>query len=257
MGAGLSEQDLARRMSRSGTRSLTAEQGMGLLDAALERGDAHLIAARFDFPTLRAQAGDGTLPALLRGLVRAGRRSAGAAGEADLRERLAALGPAERGAALLTTVRTTVAVVLGHGSAEQVDDGLAFRELGLDSLTAVDLRNRLSALSGLKLPATLAFDHPTPRAIAAYLDERLFGTPVETVPPVLTDLDRLELALLGADTADPALRAKITMRLHSLVTRWSDTNAPATDGGARAEDLGLKDASVDQLLDFIDDMGSF
>ncbi|MFD7712695.1 type I polyketide synthase [Streptomyces sp. NPDC059786] len=260
MGAGLSEQDLARRMARSGTRALTAEQGMALLDTALGSADAHLVAARFDFPTLRAQAGDGTLPALLRGLVRAGRRRAGAADQAGLRDRLAALGPAERAAALLTAVRTTVAVVLGHGSAEQVDDTRAFRELGLDSLTAVDLRNRLSALSGLKLPATLAFDHPTPRAIAAFLDEKLFGTPVEAVPPVLTDLDRLELALLGADTADPALRAKITMRLHSLVTRWSGADAPPAASGPAADpadDLGLKDASVDQLLDFIDDMGSF
>ncbi|MFJ2960655.1 type I polyketide synthase [Streptomyces sp. NPDC087270] len=256
MGAGLSEQDLARRMARSGTRSLTAEQGMALLDAALDGADAHLVAARFDFPTLRAQAGDGTLPWLLRGLVRAGRRRAGAAEQAGLRKRLAALGPAERTAALRTAVCTTVAVVLGHGPAEQVDDGRAFRELGLDSLTAVDLRNRLSALSGLKLPATLAFDHPTPRALAAFLDEQLFDIPVEAVPPVLTDLDRLELALLGADTADPALRAKVTMRLHSLVSRWSGADAPAAAGDP-ADDLGLKDASVDQLLDFIDDMGSF
>ncbi|MFJ3780100.1 type I polyketide synthase [Streptomyces sp. NPDC090075] len=254
MGAGLTDQDLARRMARSGTRSLTAEQGTALLDAALDGPDAHLVAARFDFPTLRAQAGDGTLPALLRGLVRAGRRSAGAADQTGLRERLAARGPAERAAGLLDAVRTAVALVLGHGSADQVDDGRAFRELGLDSLTAVDLRNRLSALSGLKLPATLAFDHPSPRAIAEFLDEKLFGTPVEVTPPVLTDLDRLELALLGADTSDPALRAKVTMRLHSLVARWSDGDAPAAADGP---DLGLEDASVDQLLSFIDDMGTF
>ncbi|WP_308402165.1 type I polyketide synthase [Streptomyces shenzhenensis] len=252
MGAGLTDQDLARRMARSGTRGLTAEQGTDLLDAALDSPDAHLVAARFDFPTLRAQAGDGTLPALLRGLVRAGRRSAGAAAQTGLRERLAAQVPAERAAGLLDAVRSTVALVLGHGSADQVDDGRAFRELGLDSLTAVDLRNRLSALSGLKLPATLAFDHPTPRAIAEFLDEKLFGTPVEVTPPVLTDLDRLELALLGADTSDPALRAKVTMRLHSLVARWSDGDTPAA-----ADGLGLEDASVDQLLDFIDDMGTF
>ncbi len=216
MGAGLSEQDLARRMARSGTRSLSAEQGMALLDAALAGADAHLVAAaRFDFPTLRAQAADGTLPPLLRGLVRAARRTAGAAEQSGLRERLGTLGPAERTAALLDTVRATVALVLGHGSADAVDDGRAFKELGLDSLTAVDLRNRLTALSGVKLPATLAFDHPTPRAIAELLDAKLFATPVEVTPPILTELDRLELALLGADSADPALRARVTMRLHS------------------------------------------
>ncbi|MEU5314970.1 type I polyketide synthase [Streptomyces sp. NPDC021562] len=261
MGAGLTERDLARRMARSGTRSLTAEQGMTLLDTALDTGEAHVVAARFDFATLRAQAADGTLPGLLRGLVRAGRRAAGGAEPGGLRDRLAALGPAERATALVDAVRGTVALVLGHGSADQVDEVRAFRELGLDSLTAVDLRNRLSALSGLKLPATLAFDHPSPKAVAEYLDEKLFGVPVETVPPVLTDLDRLELALLGADTTDPALRAKVTMRLHALVSRWNDSDGQGTrataDGGTPTDDLGLQDASVDQLLDFIDDMGTF
>ncbi|MEU5047833.1 type I polyketide synthase [Streptomyces griseorubiginosus] len=259
MGAGLSDQDLARRMARSGTRSLSGQQGMALLDSALTGPDAHLVAARFDFPTLRAQAADGTLPPLLRGLVRAVRRSAGAAEQSGLRERLAALGAAERAAALLDTVRATVALVLGHGSADAVDDGRAFKELGLDSLTAVDLRNRLTALSGVKLPATLAFDHPTPRAIADLLEAKLFATPVEVTPPILTDLDRLELALLGADDADPALRARVTMRLHSLVAKWRAADEePAAPTPGRAEDgLGLEDASVDQLLDFIDDMGSF
>ncbi|MER7638423.1 type I polyketide synthase [Streptomyces sp. NPDC126522] len=259
MGAGLSDQDLARRMARSGTRSLSAEQGMALLDTALAGTDAHLVAARFDFPTLRAQAADGTLPPLLRGLVRAARRTAGAAEQSGLRERLGTLGAAERTAALLDTVRATVALVLGHGSADAVDDGRAFKELGLDSLTAVDLRNRLTALSGVKLPATLAFDHPTPRAIAELLDAKLFATPVEVTPPILTDLDRLELALLGADSADPVLRARVTMRLHSLVAKWraADESPDAPVPGGADDGLGLEEASVDQLLDFIDDMGSF
>ncbi|MEU5032194.1 type I polyketide synthase [Streptomyces milbemycinicus] len=175
------------RMARGGLAPLTDEQGLALLDAAGTVDEAVLLATPLDFRALRAQAAAGGLPAILRGLVRApARRAATATSATDatattsgetpaaLRERLAALpGGTERTGALLELVRTHAAAVLGHDAAETIDAGEEFRELGFDSLTAVELRNRLSAVTGLRLATTLVFDHPSPGALARHMGERL------------------------------------------------------------------------------------
>ncbi|MFE2723565.1 SDR family NAD(P)-dependent oxidoreductase [Kitasatospora sp. NPDC059327] len=170
-----------RRIARSGVRPFSTEQGLALFDAALAADDAVLVPMALDLAGLRAA--DAPVPALLRGLVRPGRRVARAAeGRADgtLAERLAARPVAERGRALLELVRSHAATVLGHSTTAEVEPVLAFRELGFDSLTAVELRNRLAAASGLRLPATLVFDHPTPAALAQWLEAELFGAPADT-----------------------------------------------------------------------------
>ncbi|MFJ9951798.1 SDR family NAD(P)-dependent oxidoreductase [Kitasatospora sp. NPDC091207] len=167
-----------RRIARSGVRPFSSAQGLALFDAALAAGDAVLVPMALDLAGLRAA--DAPVPALLRGLVRPGRRVARAAeGRADgtLAERLAARPAGERGRALLELVRSHAATVLGHSTTAGVEPALAFRELGFDSLTAVELRNRLAAASGLRLPATLVFDHPTPAALARWLEAELFGAP--------------------------------------------------------------------------------
>ncbi|ADI03850.1 modular polyketide synthase [Streptomyces bingchenggensis BCW-1] len=174
------------RMARGGLAPLTDEQGLVLLDAAGTVDEAVLLATPLDFRALRAQAAAGGLPAILRGLVRApARRAATATSATDatatggetpaaLRERLAALpGATERTGALLELVRTHAAAVLGHDAAETIEAGEEFRELGFDSLTAVELRNRLSAVTGLRLATTLVFDHPSPGALARHMGERL------------------------------------------------------------------------------------
>ncbi|WP_345624888.1 type I polyketide synthase, partial [Streptomyces ziwulingensis] len=177
MGGRLSDTDLAR-MARTGTRPLSAEQGLALFDAALTTDRAALVAMRLDVTDVREE----NLPALLRDLAPAGRtrraprRAAadGSAGTPDsLVRRLAALPAADRAETLLTLVRDTAAAVLGHASADGVDARKAFKELGIDSLTAVELRNRLGAATGLRLPATLVFNHPTPTALAAHLATEL------------------------------------------------------------------------------------
>ncbi len=163
--AGLGESDLAR-IARTGIRPLSAGEGLECLDAALAADKALVAGVRLDAAALRAQARAGLLPAVLRGLVRApARRASGG----SLAARLAGMREGERERVTLEVVRGEVALVLGHSSPDAVDPQRAFKDLGFDSLMAVELRNRLSAVTGLRLPATLVFDYPTPRALAEHL----------------------------------------------------------------------------------------
>ncbi|MDX2698528.1 SDR family NAD(P)-dependent oxidoreductase, partial [Streptomyces ipomoeae] len=167
----------SQRMSRGGVVPLAADEGMALFDAALRGDDPAPVAVKLDHGALRAQAEQGTLPTLLHGLARPMRRAARGTRTAngDLATRLAAMSAAEAERTLLATVRREAAAVLGHASADSVDAARAFTEIGFDSLTAVELRNRLAAHTGLQLPATLLFDHPAPAALAAHLRTRLTG----------------------------------------------------------------------------------
>ncbi|WP_455583737.1 SDR family NAD(P)-dependent oxidoreductase [Kitasatospora griseola] len=189
------DQDDVRRLARSGMPPLSIERGLTLLDTALTVDRAALVPMRLDTAALRAAAADGTLPPLLRGLVRTPPRRAAAAtaAEADdnaLRLRLAALDGTGRTRLLVELVRTHAAAVLGHASPDTLDAGRAFRELGFDSLASVQLRNRLNAATGLRLPASLVFDHPTPAALAAFLGAGLTDTATPVVPTVPADRNR-------------------------------------------------------------------
>ncbi|WP_154686071.1 type I polyketide synthase, partial [Streptomyces himastatinicus] len=167
------------RMHRSGFPPLSTEQGVALFDAAVGAGEPVVLPVRLDLPTLRAR---GEVPPLLRGLIRT-RRTAG---------RIASTGLVQR-EVLLDLVRNQVAAVLGHESATVVDLNHAFRDLGFDSLMGVELRNGLSAATGLRLPATLVFDYPTAQALADHLFEALLGSdtgvsaPVAALPSVADD----------------------------------------------------------------------
>ncbi|WP_327139049.1 SDR family NAD(P)-dependent oxidoreductase [Nocardia sp. NBC_01327] len=179
----------ARRIARSGMPALTDRQGLELFDAATASEEPHLVAMPLDLATLRARVATEPIPRLLHGLVRpAARRAAvtplGGDDAAGPSQRLTALPAAERRRELRELVRAQVAAVLGHAAAEAVEPGRAFRDLGFDSLAAVDLRNRLNLATGLRLPATLVFDHPNPAALADHLDTRLAGAtaPVPVAP---------------------------------------------------------------------------
>uniref|UniRef100_UPI003C7DEEF8 acyl carrier protein n=1 Tax=Streptomyces sp. rh155 TaxID=3028728 RepID=UPI003C7DEEF8 len=113
---------------------------------------------------------------LLSGLVRPVTRRAAARTAPHQERGMADLPAADRERALLDLVRTEVAAVLRHDSPSAIDPGRAFTELGFDSLAAVELRNRLNTVTGLRLPATLVFDHPTSRALADHVQDALFGT---------------------------------------------------------------------------------
>ncbi|MFE9847181.1 beta-ketoacyl reductase, partial [Streptomyces goshikiensis] len=176
MAARLDEADL-RRIARDGVGALGAEEGLGLFDTAMTVDSAVLMPIRLDLAVLRAQAvSAGSTPALLKGLVRVPARrtlerrtGGGVDAGSPLVARLLALPVAEHEGVLLDLVCGRVAAVLGHTGADAVDAERAFRDLGFDSLTAVELRNVLKTETGLRLPPTLIFDYPTPAALARYL----------------------------------------------------------------------------------------
>ncbi|AVV44100.1 polyketide synthase [Streptomyces sp. P3] len=183
MTGGLGEDD-RRRIAASGLPALDPERALSLLDEALATGEPLLAPLRTDPAALRSAASAGRLPALLHGLVPAarGRRTARAA-DADssaLSRLLSGLSAPEQERHLLELVRRHAAVALGHGSAGAVDGEQSFKDLGFDSLSSVDLRNRLNAETGLRLPATLVFDHPRPSALARHLARELAGTAVQS-----------------------------------------------------------------------------
>jgi NAD(P)-dependent dehydrogenase (short-subunit alcohol dehydrogenase family)/acyl carrier protein len=195
MAAELDEAILARSR-RGGILPLSAEEGLALFDLALAMDEAVLVPARVDFAALRAQAESGELPPLYQALTRVAVRKRPAADGENLARRLAGKSEAERREAVLDLVRAEIAAVLGYASPGEISPVRAFTELGFDSLTAVELRNRLIAATGLKLTATLIFDYPTPEALADRLaaeavpneqaaadsDESRFRRAVESVP---------------------------------------------------------------------------
>ncbi|GDY53726.1 hypothetical protein SVIO_043490 [Streptomyces violaceusniger] len=254
MGGELDETEIAR-IRRGGIGVLTADSGLELFDAAQGSDEAVLVPLPLDMAALRAQASSGMLPALFRGLVRAPARraaesaAAAAAGAEALRERLAGLSEPEREEVLLELVCTQVAAVLGYPGPESVDPARSFSEVGFDSLTAVELRNRLNATTGVRLPATLVFDYPTPNALVEYLRGEILPDDASAVTSLLAELDGLEksLALAGAAPDDEG-RSRITARLQALLAQWNDNRGPE-DGAGVAEEL--ESATDDDLFDFI------
>ncbi|MFD3701478.1 beta-ketoacyl synthase N-terminal-like domain-containing protein, partial [Streptomyces sp. NPDC058646] len=181
-----------QRMARSGLLPLSSRDGMALFDAAHATGEAVLAATRIDTSALRKR-GDG-LPPLFRALVpapaRAAAKSSQGTGGSTLADRLGTLSAEDRAQALIALVRENVSDVLGHSGRSAPDAERPFQELGFDSLTSVELRNQLSAATGLRLPTTLIFDYPSPVALAQYLASELF-----------TDQDAAPEAVVAATTA--------------------------------------------------------
>ncbi|MER7394137.1 thioester reductase domain-containing protein [Streptomyces sp. NPDC000151] len=171
----LTETDL-KRIARSGFLPVAQEQGPALFDLALRGGRAYTVATPLDLSAVRQQA---TVPALLRGLVKTPVRGT-ARGTADtgpaLADRLAGLSEQEQHALVLDALMGEVARVLGRGDATGIDPGRPLQQSGFDSLTSVELRNRIATVSGLSLPATVVFDHPTPRDLAAHLRAELLSS---------------------------------------------------------------------------------
>ncbi|WP_228774853.1 type I polyketide synthase [Streptomyces sp. NRRL B-1677] len=246
---GLAEADRAR-MARSGVLPLPPEEGLRLFDAALALGEAVLAPVRIDTGALRA----GEAPAVLRALVPAAARRtaqvAAAPSASSLADRLAALPEGERDKAVEDLVRAEVAAVLGHASAHAVRPEQAFQDLGFDSLTAVELRNRLNKATGLRLPATLVFDYPTPALLARHvLTETAGAAEPALVDSLLADLDRVEQELVTKLSEGDA-RDRILSKLQAVLAIAGESGkAPVTEGTGTGSDL--ESATDDEVFDLL------
>ncbi|MEU9273284.1 phosphopantetheine-binding protein, partial [Streptomyces sp. NPDC048251] len=242
---------MSRRASRGGVVALKPAEGMELFDASVGSGQSLLVPVRLDLRGVRADAAAGAgVPHLLRGLVPVGRQSARAASTTDggLLHRLAGLAEAEQEALLLDLVRAQAAAVLGYAGPAGVRAETAFKDVGFDSLTSVELRNRLREASGLKLPATLVFDHPTPLVLARHLRDEL-GISDDVLSRVNARIEDVE-SLISGLRLDESMRSSIAIRLQGLVARCNGA-LEQTEFSMVSEKL--ESASADEVLDFIDD----
>nr|WP_062330481.1 type I polyketide synthase [Herbidospora sakaeratensis] len=255
MSGTLTEADTAR-LARAGIAPLTEEQGLDLLDAALGSPEPLVVAARWETAGLRARAEAGDLPPIAHGLVRLPRRvaaggpAAGPGPSGGLGARLAGLSQPDALRLLSDTVRAHVAAVLAHGNAASVGLDRAFSELGFDSLTAVELRNRLNAETGLLLPATLVFDHPTVNALTDYLFTSLAPAPNSPVEILRGALEHVESMITAA--AGDAIRNKVVAILQNGLNRF--TAADAARESDDADDVAgrIDSASDEEIFALID-----
>jgi hypothetical protein len=237
--------DIAR-FARHGLLPLSAEQGLALLDATATVSDALVVPVRLDTRAM----GSGEVPPLFGNLVRTRtRRTATVATptqDEGIARRLVGLSPARQRTVLLELIAGHVATLLGHGSSAAVDAERGFLDLGMSSLTAVELRNRLHADTGLRLSSTLIFDHPTPAGLAGHLRAQLVSGDAATVP-VFVELEGLEAAV-AESALDADARARLAKRLKAL--QWkldaTEADAPEHDG-----DADLATSTDDEMFDLI------
>ncbi|GLW18805.1 hypothetical protein Stsp01_55480 [Streptomyces sp. NBRC 13847] len=251
MTSSLTEADLDR-MARAGLPALPSDRGLALFDAALGRPEGALLPMLVD---QRALGSGGPVPPLLSGLLPTAVRRTAAAGPAPagpgsaetLARTLATLTRDEAHHAVLDVVCTQVAAVLGHASAAEVGDQQSFKDLGFDSLTAVELRNRLGSATGALLPATLVFDYPTPLALADHLCTEL--VPEHPAGPAAAPED--EAAVREALAAIPLARLRAAGLLDDLLA-LAQPEPSAADRAPEADDAPDSDAiesmEVDDLV---------
>ncbi|MFE3289353.1 SDR family NAD(P)-dependent oxidoreductase [Rhodococcus sp. NPDC059234] len=237
------------RARRSGMVPMPAADGLALFDSALTAGVPAVAAARFAHSGVSAPY----VPASFRGLIRESRPRAARSdsvgtgsdrsGPSDWAQRLADRPIPEQRHLMLDLVRGGAAAVLGYDASDSVDPDQAFKELGFDSLAAVALRNHLGAATGLRLPPTMVFDHPSPRAVAEFLRAELVPDPMSVA---CADVDRLHatIAELGDDLE---ARSAIARRLESLLAE-----VRAADGAHADAVDKIHAATSEEILDLID-----
>ncbi|QDP80092.1 SDR family NAD(P)-dependent oxidoreductase [Nocardia otitidiscaviarum] len=246
MASRLSDAD-QRRLAATGLAPIDEADGLALFDAAVAGGEPVVVPLPVNRAVLRRRAVDGPLPAVLRDLVPRPARvaAASAAPEQALAETLRGLPPHEQRERLAQLIRSRIAAVMGHGWAEAISMDRPFTDLGFDSLMAVELRGALDAATGLRLPATLVFDHPTPAALHEHLQAALLSGESTTADSIFAQIDRLEAGLAHIE---PQHAARVRGRLRTLLGAWEDTATGDDNGGDE-----LANANLDEVFDIIDD----
>ncbi|MCV7428484.1 type I polyketide synthase [Mycobacterium montefiorense] len=254
----LSDRDKAR-MSRGGLAPLSTPHALQLFDEAMLADRPLLVAARIDAAGLGA---GGAVPPVLRDLVaRPGRRlisdADAAVSTSGLATRLQGLSPEQRHHQLVELVCTNAATVLGRSSAD-IEGPLPFQDLGFDSLTAVELRNRLKTATGLTLSPNLIFDFPTPAALAEHIDEQLSAVATDSPaggPDQLArfnDIARELQTLVNQPNWTEEDKTRLAARIQAILTEL-ETPSPLTDSEAQALDDDITTATERELFAILDD----
>ncbi len=241
----MSQSDL-QRLGRVGVAALSSDEGLRLFDSAHRTSRAHVLPMRLDLQTIRTQANTGVLPALLRSLIRTPTQRKPNNDRGQLTRRLAEGSKSDQESIVLELVRSQVARVLGHSSLNTIDVQHTFKELGFDSLAAVELRNQMEAATELRLPATLVFDYPTPVALAAYILEELTNVEGGACAAAEAELNKLSADLLSLAEDDD--RERMARRLQMLITELKGSSDATTTG-----DDDLESATDDEMFELIDE----
>nr|WP_227025811.1 type I polyketide synthase [Streptomyces fodineus] len=256
LGADLGEADIAR-LRRQGVQPMSSHEGLALFDAAISRDKTPvLVPARLNLPAPGAPGADPVGSPLLRGLTGTptgpGSRPVTDAGIA---QQVRSLPRADAEAVLLDAVRAQTAIVLGHSDTGRIGSTMAFKDLGIDSLMALELRNKLATATGLKLPATLAFDHPNASALAQFLNAGLHPgsgddpqSPADRLTKEIEELGaRLEDTAAGLAEEEKTLIATLLGELPGRVRPKAGEGSP--DGIAGR----ISAASAGELLSLLDE----
>ncbi|MEV6280665.1 type I polyketide synthase [Nocardia sp. NPDC051832] len=246
-GGGLAEHGAGETARRHGVPAMAPELAIAALRQALANDETAVAVADIDWSRF-AVALTATRPRrLLADLPEAQQPDTIAeSGAASLAERLAGANAAEQNRALVHLVRAQVATVLGHADPTAIESARPFSDLGFDSVTAVEFRNRLAAETGVRLPATLVFDFPTPQSLATGLRAELFPEPAHQAAAGIAEFDRLATVLAGISPSG-AEHAMITARLEDLLAKWKNDDRPP-DNGAVDE---IASATAEELFDIL------
>lgn len=240
---------------RRGMRPLDTDLAIASLQHSLDHGDTTITIADIDWERFPAGFTAQRPSPLLSDLAVAASPGVDVTPDADaalsnsLQRQLATGSPAQQHQLLLHHIQTHAAAILGHPTIDAIPPAQPFQELGFDSLTAVEFGHRLSAATGLDLPPTLVFDHPTPKELADCLRERLVEGQLTSEGHLLSELDRWD-SVSEASAVDEAARRRITGRLRLLLAKWSDTERETERSAAHSE---LETATAEDIFDLISD----
>ncbi|WP_217167202.1 type I polyketide synthase [Streptomyces sp. AC512_CC834] len=255
---GMVDAELSAIMRRMGAPAMTPSTAVGALGQVIDGDESHLVVADFDwsrfvpaYTLARPRPLIDEIPDVRAALAGDTEEESSGSAAPEFATRLAGLPKAEQSRAVHELVRSHAAALLGYDDATALDTKRAFDDLGFDSVSAVDLRGRLSTATGRKLPSTMVFDYANPAALADFLLAELAPAAEGSERlPLLTQLERFEAAAVGLDPKEIEAD-RIVSRLQSLAARLNDVVGAEAD---EAADVGqkLESASADDVFDFID-----